>query len=729
MKKTGSFFVFLIFIFIILSIGCVSNKSKIFPEFDFNKDKNTEYSNFHKINKLFTEMKLHENKPDDYYFVVIGDTRNMIRSEDLTGFNHIAKHIIYAKDKNGNNIYDKISFIVHMGDIVYEGAVKQQWHNLKKAFSKKDYFGKNYPYIKLLAKDKPIFPVLGNHEIMKFRVKKETKYKNLSISNKGLEHFKDFFDWDKFMKNPDILFPIPGKLKKEIFDQICKRLEKEEFANLEKHYILKSDNNYHIRLFQDVINDYRNSTGLTGTKTLFLDPTKKSEVIEDLQKVFIKLGYNTLPVLNSDNMILYAFEINDLIYIVFDSMARGWQYKTFSELKKSVYHQKNKQHYLNLFTKSDLNGQYEFFKAVIDYAEKSGKTIVPFMHHSPFNSVDDIDGNGIEYNLKLMLGVEYKKKKNNFTFNKNISEHTFFDDLIFFGQNKSENELNIDHIFTSCVHYFQKFTLETDKGNQIKNKIKWYITGGGGGELATKYNDKKLKYSEMLYNKKLENTAVDNNNDNILKRSIKITKNEVKKDYNFLVVHVRNSKITDVTPHFIKRTDVRLKKPLINITAKVENYVYYSPISTSSLVSLRVGSWGLEKIMPMLAFVTWDPSIGIGYLHYDINGENSDMNSLTQTDLFKFTFHFSNFKEITLSLLGITAIVGGFDIQRAYLSFGFEGPLLYNFFSHLKEPIPKILKKFSFGLRYLIPLNVRDTDNKDFGKDINWSWNIQLSIL
>ena len=190
---------------LISSTGCISNRSKIIPEFDFHKDKNTEYSNFYNIDKLFTDMKLPENRPDDYYFVVIGDTRNMIRSDDLSGFNHIAKHIIYAKDKNGNSIYNKIRFIVHMGDIVYEGAVKQQWDNLKKAFSTKDYFNDNYPYIKLLAKDKPIFPLLGNHEIMKFRIKKETKYMSLSGSNRGLKYFKDFFDWDKFIANPNIL--------------------------------------------------------------------------------------------------------------------------------------------------------------------------------------------------------------------------------------------------------------------------------------------------------------------------------------------------------------------------------------------------------------------------------------------------------------------------------------------------------------------------------------------
>jgi len=49
-------------------------------------------------------------------------------------------------------------------------------------------------------------------------------------------------------------------------------------------------------------------------------------VSDDLQKIFIKLGYKTLPVLSPDNNIAYTFEINDLIYLIFDSMSRGWQY-------------------------------------------------------------------------------------------------------------------------------------------------------------------------------------------------------------------------------------------------------------------------------------------------------------------------------------------------------------------------------------------------------------------
>jgi len=723
----------IILTFFALILGCAANKPKSFPEFDFNKDEKVKNSNTYNINNMFKDIMLLEKKADDYYFVILGDSRNMVRSDDLSGFNYVAKHIIYAKDKNNEDyIYDKIKFVVHMGDIVYEGAVKHQWDNLKKAFSKKDYFGDNYPYIKLLVKDKPIFPVLGNHEIMKFRFKKETPYMNLASLNVGVKYFKEFFDWDSFVLNPNILYAIPAKLKKETFLHLCNKLEKEDIKKMTKHYMLLEDNFYHLRIFQDLINQLEKKEILSKSFQNFLVPERKEAITEDLYKIFSKLGYNTLPVLSSDNLICYAFEINNHIYLFMDSMSRGWQYNVFSKLKKSVYHQKSDQHNLNLFTKSDLNGQYEFYRAVTDYAKSKGKKVVPFMHHSPFNSVNDIDGSGIEYNLKLMLGVEYQKENDIVTFKKNICDHTFFDDLIFSNLNDTGANKFIDNIFTSCVHYYERFTLDINKNSQVQDKINWYITGGGGGELETKYDNEKLKYTQMLYNKRLTNTYNYTNksgNSNLLNTSIKITNNEIKKKFNFLVVHVKDEKIVDVSPHFIDEKDVRLKKPLIRLSAKLESPVFYAPISSGNLAMLGIGSWGLEKVIPMLSAFTWDPSFGIGYLNYNINGENNDIVSLEQFDPLKFTFHFSNTREISLSFLGLTAMLGGGDISRAYLSFGLEGPLLYNYFSHHREPIPTIMKKFSFGFKYHTPLPVGDKYDPDFGKDVAWSWVIKFSLF
>jgi len=90
-----NYFILLFFLMLLFS-GCSYFKPAGLAEFDFNKSKETENSNFNNMHKMFAEMDSTET--EDYYFVVIGDTRNMVRSDDLNGFNFVAKQIIYAKD-------------------------------------------------------------------------------------------------------------------------------------------------------------------------------------------------------------------------------------------------------------------------------------------------------------------------------------------------------------------------------------------------------------------------------------------------------------------------------------------------------------------------------------------------------------------------------------------------------------------------------------------------------
>jgi len=328
-----NYFVFL-FLLVLLLPGCSYFKPAGLAEFEFNKSKETENSNFYNMNEMFTELNSTES--EDYYFVVIGDSRNMPRSDDLNGFNFVAKQIIYAKDKD-EYIYDKIKFIMHLGDIVYDGVAEHQWDNLKRAFSNKDYYENNYPYIKLLARQKPIFPVLGNHEIMQFKFRKETKYINLASVNKGLQNFNDFFNWENFIANPNIIYSIPSELSIEIFSKLCNKLGAEENEILNEHYVLLSDRKYHLRIYWDLIQELKT---IEPDNINSLDEQKKSEVINDLYPIFQKLNYNVLPVINSDNFICYAFEINDIIYLIMDSMSRGWHYNTFSDLKKAIYSKK-----------------------------------------------------------------------------------------------------------------------------------------------------------------------------------------------------------------------------------------------------------------------------------------------------------------------------------------------------------------------------------------------------
>jgi hypothetical protein len=715
----------LLFLLMLISSGCSYFKPAGLTEFDFNKDKETENSNFNNMHKMF--MELDSSETEDYYFVVIGDSRNMVRSDDLSGFNFVAKQIIYAKDNDGY-IYDKIKFIMHMGDIVYDGVAKYQWDNIKKAFSNKDYYENNYPYIKLLARQKPVFPVLGNHEIMKFKFKPETKYKNLASVNKGLQNFNDFFNWEEFMADSNILYSIPSELPIDTFTKLCNKIGANESDVMNKHYVLLEDNLYHLKIYQDFIEELKNTKPQIAIIGNYLDENKKLEVISDLYPIYNKLDYNVLPAISSDNMICYAFEIQDQIYFIMDSMSRGWHYNTFTQLKEGLFPKKQDQHDLNLFSKSDLNGQYEFYKALKEYADKHEKIIVPFMHHSAINSVNDIDGSGIQYNLKLMLGVDYDDKiKNSTEFYKSISDNTFFDELLF--PDVQGEEFNY---FTSCVHYYQGIEFNTYNNDILQNKINWYITGGGGGELETSHDDNVMYKTVDLLNRRLLDTYSVRNNEGdrtLVNPAIEVEKSEVEYSYNYLLVHVENGVISEVIPKFIETEKVKLKKPLIKLSATLSNPVYYEPISVGQLIFVSPWSWGLEKIAVGLSPFTWDPSFGVGYLNYDYNNkEKSEMASIEVGSPLRFKARFSNSREFIFNFFDFTMFNGGSTKARTLISAGMEGPLLYNFFYDAKEPWPSIYKRINFAYNYYF-YDVDPDVEIDFAKDIKMSWIVKFSLF
>lgn len=278
-----------------------------------------------------------------------------------------------------------------------------------KAFSKKDYKPHNCPYIKILVKDKPMFPVLGNHEIMHFKLRKPSLYKDLGTSINGLNSFKEFFNWEQFIRQKDIILPIPSELSENLYAQLIGELHQDsQKALLNRHYIKCENGNYNLKIFEDVITKSKNRN-LPQITNYFLNC--RQTVVKDLFPIFRKLGYNVLPVLTSDNMICYAFEIQGTVYLVMDSMARGWQYPVFSKLKKALYPDKKDQHKLHLFSRHALNGQYGFYKSIAAYVKENRKKMVFLMHHSPINSLDKIDGSSMEYNSKLILGVNYEKKE------------------------------------------------------------------------------------------------------------------------------------------------------------------------------------------------------------------------------------------------------------------------------------------------------------------------------
>ena len=166
----------------------------------------------------------------------------------------------------------------------------------------------------------------------------------------------------------------------------------------------------------------------------------------------------------------------------------------------------------------------------------------------------------------------------------------------------------------------------------------------------------------------------------------------------------------------------------MSLSASTVNPIFSSPLSTGQSVQLRFWSWGLEKITPLLQTVTWEPSIGVGFLNYNMKGDNEYV-ALEHGDALRFTIHFANHRELSLSLFEITRLTGRGNHFRGYLSFGFEGPVLYNIFSDFREPIPTIMKKFSMGAKYHVSTIITKVDDPDFGKNIKYSYYFKFSLF
>jgi hypothetical protein len=210
-------------------------------------------------------------------------------------------------------------------------------------------------------------------------------------------------------------------------------------------------------------------------------------------------------------------------------------------------------------------GSMSFVKEVKKYAKKNDKKLSVYMHHTSLNSGQNIDGSGIEYNLKLMLGIDYDqnkfKKQSALEFDPNSSENTFFDEMVFF--NNDLQTPMMQNMFTACIHYYQSFTVNNYSNGQWNGSFDWYTSSGAGCDLTHATDKKKLDYSEMLYNKRLgkihDSTLID--------PAIKIMDYKAQIDFHYLLVHVKGNEIVDVIPKFIPKEDVRLKKPLLNVKA------------------------------------------------------------------------------------------------------------------------------------------------------------------
>jgi hypothetical protein len=686
----------LAFLFLIFSCpACRPASGRAAPQFDFNAAAAVAGSNLSHIGGLAGAGGQGTARGGDYYFALIADTQNLVRADDFDRFNLMSRQIMLAED-DGRSVYGQIRFIVLNGDLVYNGADEEQWASLRRAFSAKDYREHNAPYIKMLARDKPILPVLGNHDLMKLRLKPETEYRDLAGSEKGLENFKDFFNWEQFMASGRVLTAIPGEISAPMFAGLLSRLGGGDRERLRSLYAMEGGR-YSLRIFQELIAraaaDPAPDIGEYGRRFA----AAREDVVSVAVPLFAALGYRVLPAVSSDAMICYALEQEGALFLFLDSMARGWHYRNFSRLKKALFKDKKDQHRLNLFTPSPLNGQYEFFRALKEYACRQGLPIALFMHHSPMNSVNNIHGPGIEFNLRLILGLDA-----------GANGPTFWDDLLFSRLGGAGSPPLLSHVFTSCIHYHQRLRIRRRDAGGEMDDLHWHISGGGGGALELTFDDRRLAESQRLYQDALKKRDPG--------RRFEIVENEVDPGFNFLLVRVKDGRIARIRAVMVPGEKIELRSPsLLQVRASWQAAFFSRPTSMGQLFRLNLLSLGMEWIDQFLQFITLDPAVGIGFLYYNSGGSpafSEEYAGIFEVSPLDFRLRFPGGKDVTLHLPGLLFVNGEGTHASSYLTVGLDLPLLQHLFERFR--------RLRLGVKYLFPVRMSRDHDPDFGKRLRF---------
>lgn len=633
--------------------------------------------NLDRVRRFLAEAATPGGALDDYYFVLIGDVQNGVRSFRRDVFNAISRNICEAvDDKTGERLYDKVRFVILLGDLVYEGPSAKEWEWFDKALAGRGSDDTPYPFLELLAREKPFFPVLGNHELLSFRPRPQTRYKDLFDSPLGVARFKTFFDWDRWIANPGILYPVPSDLPAVIFRDLAAKLpdpaDREVLAGA---YILKPDGRYHLKFFENP--PLREDEFEAG----------KQRTAPVLAAVFRKAGYGTLPVLNSDNMINYAFESGNVVYMFLDSMARGWQYPGFTRLKRALYPADKDQHLLNLMTLSPFNGQSDFFRAVAAYARENGKTLVPMMHSPTFNSSRSITNTGVGYSSWLALGLPQPGREK--------GDPTIIDQILF---------SDIPQAFSACIHAYESLTIVAKDPGRPDHVLQWYVSGGGGGPLRGSFLSGKTKPWEDLYNQKIRNAG-----GSMAGRSVEISEDVTGVGHHYLIVHVSGGRITEVTPRYIDPKEIR--RPTLRPQLALTTSFASRPGTTGAALEFSPGAWGMEKFIGLVTFADWRPSLSLGVVNYNVWNTGPEVKAYAGTlEISPLTvdFHLPRSNKVTLRLLGFEYWDGRADLRRFFLTMGLELPLFYDLFGHFE--------KLNVGLKVYFPLGASASSDPDFGR-------------
>ncbi len=645
--------------------------------------------NLERVRRFLDETVASGSAFDDYYFVLLGDPQNSVRGLDRPVLDAIARNIQGAVDpKTGERLYDRIRFVIINGDMVDEGPSLRQWQAFDDALRGKGADGTSYPYLAMLVRDKPIFPNIGNHELMNFRLRPQTKYDDLFGSSKGVARFKEFFDWDRWIADPRILYPVPADLPEAAFRAVLEKLgEPSDREFLEAQYALEPDGRRHLKLYEKPPLD---EAEFRAAKDL---------MAPNLAALFRKAGYGTLPVLSSDNMTGYAFQAGKVVYLFLDSMSRGWQYPNFARLKKALYPEDKDQHRLNLASLSPFNGQADFFHAVTEHARRNGLTVVPLLHHSFFNLSRDPYRTGVEYNSWLALGLPQAPEEK--------GDPTLVDEIVF---------SDIPMVFSSCIHRYEAFSIVARAQGRPDHILRWYVSGGGHGGAGAGTALDRSQARQDLYNAKLAAAP-----GQPAGRTIEIRDKEEGNGGHYLIVHVKDGRIEEVSPRFL--TAEETKRPTFRPQLTLGASYALEPDTAGAGLEFSPGYWGLEKLASYLEFINWRPSLALGFVHYNVwgsAGESGDYAATFELSPFTAELHIPRANILTLRPLAFEYWDAGVALRRSFLTTGLEVPLLYDLFGHLD--------RLTFGLKVYFPLSAGSGADPDFGARMKLAFSVGYRI-
>jgi len=622
----------------------------------------------------------------DYYFVLVGDIQNSVRSYGHDVFETIAGDVLRAADPGtGASIYDRIRFVLLLGDMVYEGSSARQRDNLERTFAGRGLDDKPYPNIARLLAEKAVIPAIGNHELLRFLPHTQTRYRDLFDSPAGVAGFKQFFAWDRFIADPHVLYPVPADLSRDAWDRVlAKTADPAARAILTSRYAAGTDGRYRLAFPWDARSD--RAVVAAG----------QARLGAELAPIFRGAGYGTLPAVSSDNMIAYGVDAGDTIYLLLDSMSRGWQYPNFARLKQAIYPAAQDQHRLNLFSESPFNGQAAFYHAVEAYAREHGKSIVPMLHHSVINGGRNIYDPGIDYSHWLALGLPQTPAE--------TGDATLMDEILF---------SDAPYLFSACVHAFETFSIVKTQAGQPDRTLRWTISGGGGGPLRRSFAPERLDEISQLYNRKLAAGSGAGAG-----RTIRITDDHTRAGFHYLIVHVVGGRIVDVTPHFLDERTIPKDVPSRSQLA-VRVSAYTAPASVGTAVEFNPGVWGLEALKGALAFINWRPGISLGVVG-DAGrpaapgaGSRAFVVELSPASL---DVYIPRSRLVTLRLPGFELWSGRTGAYRVFMTMGVEMPVLWNLLGTDRA--------ITVGVKAFIPLGPPPAAGSGFARRTAFSFSV-----